>query len=97
MADAVELCCLLWAREGERTGLSEYEDRVLALVAEHRGEVVQRAIGDGAGDGPDEVQLYRFLDDAALQGYLADPRRLALAEERDRVIARTELFPVTIR
>jgi hypothetical protein len=97
MADAVELCCLLWAREGERTGLSEYEDRVLALVAEHRGEVVQRAIGDGVGDGPDEVQLYRFLDDAALQGYLADPRRVALADERDRVIARTELFPVTIR
>lgn len=97
MADAVELCCLLWAREGERAGLSEYEDRVLALIGEHRGEVVRRAISTEPGDGPDEVQLFRFADDTALQAYLGDPRRLALAEERDRVIARTDLFPVAIR
>lgn len=32
----------------------------------------------------------------ALDGYLGDPRRLALADERDRVVARTELMNVTL-
>jgi hypothetical protein len=36
-------------------------------------------------------------DQTALDAYLVDPRRTALTEERDRVIARTELFPVTLR
>ncbi|WP_353115939.1 DUF1330 domain-containing protein [Microbacterium sp.] len=97
MTDAVTLCCLLWARDGEREGMAAYEDRVLALVAAHGGEVVQRALSDAAGEGPDEVQLFRFGDREGLQGYLDDPARTALAAERDRVVARTELFPVALR
>jgi antibiotic biosynthesis monooxygenase (ABM) superfamily enzyme len=94
--DALFLCCLLWARPGQEAGLESYEDTVLALVSEHRGVVLQRAKSDGDGDRPHEVQLYRFADRDALNGYLNDPRRLALADERDRVIARTETFPVTL-
>lgn len=90
------LCCLLWAHEGQSAGLSAYEERVLALVPEHGGTVLQRAISDGAHGRPNEVQLYRFESGAALDGYVSDPRRLALAEERDRVVARTEVFPVTL-
>ena len=45
-------------------------------------------------DHPMEVQVYRFPDQGALERYLADPHRVALASERDRVIRRTELFPV---
>lgn len=97
MTDAVELCCLLWARDGEQEGMTEYEDHVLALLSAHGGEIVQRAIRADVDDGPDEVQLFRFADDAALQEYLRDPRRTALAGERERVVARTELFPVAIR
>jgi len=40
--DEVDLCCLLWAREGKAVGLQAYEDRVLALTPEHRGQVLQR-------------------------------------------------------
>jgi len=99
MADDTELllCCLLWAVDGEAAGLTAYEDRVLALVADHGGEVVERACGDGRDGRPQEVQLYRFPGRAALDAYLADPVRTALAPERDRVIARTELFPVELR
>ncbi|MDH2412870.1 hypothetical protein [Nocardioides sp. CER19] len=96
MTDAeLFLCCFLWAAPGEEAALERYEDRVLAFVAEHRGAVVQRARSDGADGRPNEVQLFRFDDQGALQAYLGDPRRLALADERDRVVARTELFPVT--
>lgn len=99
MTDDVEivLCCLLWAREGEAAGLSAYEDRVLALVPDHGGEVLSRAASDGAESRPHEIQLYRFPTQAALDSYIADPSRLALSNDRDQAIARTELFPVSLR
>ncbi|UJP10867.1 hypothetical protein L2X99_04335 [Microbacterium sp. KUDC0406] len=95
--DEVLLCCLLWAVDGQRSALTAYEDAVLALIPEHGGEVVQRASRDGSGEHPDEVQLCRFPSQSALDSYLADPRRTALATQRDVAIARTELFPVRFR
>ncbi|WP_406245317.1 class I SAM-dependent methyltransferase [Microbacterium sp. M] len=90
------LCCLLWARPGLVADMNAYEDAVIALLPNHGATLVQRAYGDGGADHPHEVQLYSFPDQAALDGYLADPRRRELADERDRVIARTELFPATL-
>ncbi len=90
------LCCLLWAAPGAATDLRRYEDAVLALLPDHGGRVVQRARGDGADGRPHEVQLLVLPDAEALDRYVADPRRLALAHERDRVVARTELFPVEL-
>ena len=92
--DQIQLCCLLWAHPGQEAGLTAYEDRVLALVPEHGGSVLQRAVSDGADGRPHEIQLYRFADQAGLDGYLTDPRRAALVTERDRVVAGTEVFPV---
>ncbi|KQO97014.1 hypothetical protein [Leifsonia sp. Leaf264] len=91
------LCCLLWATPGLETELTAYEDAVLALMPEHGGEILERMIGSGSDGHPVEVQAYGFPSRAAMESYLADPRRLALASERDRVIARTELFPVVRR
>jgi hypothetical protein len=93
----IVLCCLLWARDGEASGLSAYEDRVLALVPNHGGEVIHRAVSNGVKGRPHEVQLYRFPNQTALDAYIADPARLALANDRDQAIARTELFPVSLR
>jgi hypothetical protein len=93
----VVLCCLLWANEGLEDDMSAYEDAVLPLIRDHGGEVLQRARGDGADGRPHEVQFYRFPGQAAIDAYIADPRRLALAEERDRVVARTDVFPVELR
>lgn len=91
----VLLCCLLGAREGQAEALTAYENGVLALISEHGGRVVNRAKSDGAQGRPNEVQFYRFESTEALDSYLADQRRQARAAERDRVIARTELFPVS--
>ncbi|WP_328530807.1 hypothetical protein OG984_06635 [Nocardioides sp. NBC_00368] len=87
------LCCLLWAHDGEADALHAYEDRVLQLIQEHGGEVVQRALADTPGQ-PDEVQLFRFPRQSSLDGYLNDERRTSLAADRDAAVARTELFPV---
>lgn len=88
------LCCLLWAHAGLEEALVAYEDQVLPMLADHGIELLERVRSDGADGHPLEVQLYRVPSRAALDGYIADPRRLALADERERVIARTELFPV---
>jgi len=92
----IELCCLLRARPGLERELTAYETAVTALVPEHGGELLSRVIGDGAEGNPHEVHVYRFPGQAAVDAYMADPRRLALTEERDRVVASTVLFPVTV-
>lgn len=91
------LCCLLWATPGLETELTAYEDAVLALLPDHGAAVLERMIGSGSDGNPVEVQAFRFPSRAAMDSYLADPRRLSLGGERDRVIARTELFPVVRR
>ncbi|MGV2983639.1 DUF1330 domain-containing protein [Microbacterium sp. AGC85] len=93
-SSALMLCCLLWAHPGRAAQMARYEDAVIALLMDHGAEIMQRVASDGADGQPDEVQLYRFPDQRALDDFLADPRRQELASERERVIERTELFPV---
>jgi uncharacterized protein (DUF1330 family) len=78
------------------TELAEYEDAVLALVGEHGGEVLQRMRGDGRGGNPLEIQLYKWPSSDAREAYMADPRRTAMAAQRDRAVARTDIFPVEL-
>jgi uncharacterized protein (DUF1330 family) len=93
----VNLCVLLWAHEGRDADLGAYEDQVLGLLAEHDGYVLQRAktVGqNGDHDKPTEVQLLRFASEAALDGFMNDARRTALAEQRDAAIAMTEVMRI---
>jgi uncharacterized protein (DUF1330 family) len=91
-------CVLLWARPGMEAALSAYEDKVLVLVAEHGGRVLQRgAVLPGSrhdGEPPAEVQLLQMPSEASLDAYMNDPRRLAMAAERDAAIARTDHFRI---
>jgi uncharacterized protein (DUF1330 family) len=93
---AVTLCVLLWARAGREADLGRYEDEVLALLADHDGRVVQRARVEGASGQPAEVQILQFASDAALEEYMNDPRRTALAAQRDEAIARTDVLRATL-
>jgi len=80
--------------------LAAYEDAVLSFVADHDAVLLQRVVSapdvDRSADHPDEVQTFWFPNQNALDGFLTDPRRQARAAERDRVISRTELFPVRV-
>ena len=91
----VTLCVLLWARDGRDVELRQYEDQVLALLTDHDGQVIHRAhvIGD---DGPSEVQILRLGSDDALAAYLSDPRRTALAGQRDAAIERTDVLRIQL-
>jgi uncharacterized protein (DUF1330 family) len=93
---SLTLCVLLWARPGAADALAAYEDQVLDLVPEHGGRVLQRARGSGAAGQPLEIQLLEFPSAAALDEYMADGRRTALAGIRDRAIARTQVINVEL-
>ncbi|WP_248305393.1 hypothetical protein [Agromyces sp. H66] len=92
--EAFTLCCLLWARPGLEHDLVAYEDRVLALMPDYGIEVTERVRSERGREHPTEVQLYHVPSRPLLDAYLADPRRVELTAERDRVVARTELFRV---
>lgn len=85
---------LLWSHPGMEEALIAYEDSVLRWVSEYGGAVLQRARSDGAEGRPLEIQLFEWASQSAMDGFMADPRRTALAADRDRAIARTETVPV---
>jgi uncharacterized protein (DUF1330 family) len=90
------LCVLLWAAPGAEAGLIAYEDRVLRMVPEHGGRVLQRARGSGRAGQPLEIQFLEFPSAQALDAYMTDDRRRSLAGERDQVIAKTEVIDVEL-
>jgi uncharacterized protein (DUF1330 family) len=92
----VTLCVLLWAREGQVAALTDYEDEVLPLLVAHGATVLQRARTRGERDEPNEIQVIQFPSETALEAYIGDPRRAALAEERDLAIERTQLMRVDL-
>jgi uncharacterized protein (DUF1330 family) len=93
---SLTLCVLLWTRPGADDALTAYEDRVLSLVPEHGGRVLQRARSSGADGQPLEIQFLEFPSAEALGHYMADERRTVLAGERDRAIARTDVIEVEL-
>jgi len=95
---SVVSCVLLWARPGMEAALSACEDKVLRLVGEHGGRVLERGTvlpgSQHDGEPPAEVQFLEMPSEASLDAYVRDPRRLALAGERDAAVARTDVFRI---
>ena len=89
----IRLCVLLWATVDREAALHTYEDTVLALLADHHGRQIsrERVQSNAAGD-PSEVQIIEFIDEAAMNSYMHDPRRTALRAERDAAIAKTQVL-----
>lgn len=93
---SLTLCVLLWALPGAEDSLTAYEDTVLDLIPQHGGEVLQRARSSGADGQPLEIQFLQFPSARALEEYMTDERRTALAQERDRAVARTQIIDVEL-
>lgn len=99
MPDTVVVnCVLLWAKPGMKAALSAYEDKVLRLVGDHGGRVLERGtVVPGSqydGEPPAEVQFLEMPSEASLAAYVSDPRRLAMGGERDAAIARTDVLRI---
>ena len=81
---------------GGRQAVVAYQDKALRLIPDDGGKVLQRARIDGAEGRPLEIQLLEFPSAEALEAYMVDPRRTALASKRDAAIAKTELIHVQL-
>ena len=92
----VTLCVILWAREDHQADVVSYEDRVLQLLPDHGGQVLQRARATGKPGQPLEVQLIQFPSEDALASFMGDERRGALASDRDAAIERTDVLRVDL-
>ena len=89
---SIYLCVLLWSKPGVEEALCVYEDTVLGLMGDHGARVLQRMRTDGTNGAPLEIQMLEFPSQGALDGYMQDERRTALAGERGAVIARTDVL-----
>jgi hypothetical protein len=96
LSQAIHLCVLLWPRTGREADLVAYEDRVLQFLADYGATVIQRARSQGDGSDPLEIQLLSFPNEDALREFMTDDRRVAMTEERDRAIERTDVIRVAI-
>lgn len=94
---ALTVCVLLTPTPGNEALLVEYEDQVLALLDSHGARVLQRVrTTDRPADGPFEVHVLEFPSPQALDEYMENPARLALADLRDRAIATTQVLSVDV-
>jgi uncharacterized protein (DUF1330 family) len=89
----------LFGNEGESAGLRAYEKKALAIFKRYGGEVVVAYVPANmggerelTGETPDEIQVLRIPDRTGFDAFLNDPERMRMAEERARVIRKTEVF-----
>ncbi len=90
----VNMCALLWAHHGAEADLVAYEDEVLELLPDHGARLISRARTAGLDGEPYEIQLIEFPSEDALADYVADERRMAMADQREAAVSRTELMRV---
>jgi hypothetical protein len=72
-------CVLLWARPVWEAALSACEDKVLRLVGEHSGRVLERGTvlpgSQHDSEPPKEVQFLEMPSEASLEACVNEPRR----------------------
>jgi hypothetical protein len=92
MTDRLVLVVNLWLKDGDVAGFEAFEHAAADVMATHGGRIDAAIRCDAYAGGPFEVHLVSFPDVAAFDAYRADPRRVALGAQRERVIARTEVW-----
>jgi len=86
----------LYSRKPGLSALRVYEQKVLPILSDHQGRIVtafspspDMSTGD---ELPDEIHIVTFPSQHQFETYKSDPRHAALAQERQQVIARTEII-----
>jgi hypothetical protein len=90
----VKLVVSLWLKTDEVAAFESFERAVARVMAKHGGRidhVVRRAAAE-RGDGPFEVHIVSFPDWRSFDAYRADPALQELQPQRERLIARTEIW-----
>ena len=92
-AGLVQLCVLLWPHPDAESLLVAYEDKVLTLLADHGGRLLSRAVSPTATmRRPTKCISWSSRRKRLSTRTCSDERRVALASERERAIARTQVL-----
>jgi uncharacterized protein (DUF1330 family) len=89
---AVTLVVSLWLAGGDVAAFESFEQRAAEVMAPHGGRIASVVRCGGGPDEPFEVHVVTFPSAAALKAYREDPRQAELRAQRERVIARTEVW-----
>ena len=90
----VNLVVSLWLKTDDVAAFESFEREAARVIAKHGGridQVVRRADSERA-DGPFEVHVVSFPSWSAFDAYRGDSAFKALLPQRERLIARTEIW-----
>ena len=90
----IQILVLIYVGERGLDGVQQYESQVIPILREYGGTLMTVFNPQQSSEvsRPDEVHLLEFPTECALNAYRTDPRVAALAEERNSVISKTELY-----
>lgn len=85
----------IFGKNGIPGEFKEYEFKVLKIFKKHGGEIITTYVpvrDPATNHTPDEIHVLRIESQAKFQMFIQDPERIKMAEERDGVIKRTDVF-----
>jgi uncharacterized protein (DUF1330 family) len=85
----------LFGRNGIRGEFKAYEAKALAIFRKHGGEVVVAyapASDKAQAEMPDEIQILKISGREKFDRFMNDPDRIKMADERNAVIRKTEVY-----
>ncbi len=94
---ALRIIAQLWVKDGAFQAFNQYERAALACAVKHGATIVEIKQNHAADDGtPHEIHVIDFPSQAAFAAYRNDPAIVAMAELRERSIARTDIETVML-
>ena len=90
----MNLVVSLWLKTDDVAAFQSFEREAARVMAKHGGRIdhVVRRADTERGDGPFEVHVVSFPNWSSFDAYRADPAFKALLVQRERLIARTEIW-----
>ena len=85
----------LYGRTGQRGEFMDYEAKALAIFRKHGGEILVAYVPTfekNQSERPDEIQILKISNRSAFEKFLNDSDRIKMADERNQVINRTEVY-----
>ena len=81
----------LWLNGNDLRAFEAFEAKVAGIMSKHGGRIEHVIRPDRSDDSPFEIHTVTFPDEQSFAAYRNDPESMALAAEREQVIARTEI------
>lgn len=86
----IHVLIMIHVGPGGLDALRRYESKVVPIIREHGGKIISAF--KPLNNPPDEIHLIEFSSREALAQYQQDGRVVELKSEREKAIAKTDLY-----